>query len=818
MSHVKINSNQFLGTHEYNRLRDFLDLYGIDRNLLLNTRQYGLFEDFTLPDIGEILRKDCLYVRKAGTPFDEIVVQKGVAVDKDANIIINTVDVNLSVPNDNEWYWVKAKHALTSKEKGTVSIDVSGNMTGVGTEFLSILRGQPKFPTRVKFYNSTSGNIYEYEVVSVISDSSAVLMGDFNAETNLQFCVYGTFTPGAFVPTDNKKIYQFDSIELSLEAEVGGLKPPLVFGREFFLSRVKNTGTDVVLEDKRIDWFKTTSLNRFEEVVRELDNPVIGVEAVKYDVSTSTKEKNLVELAFGFRFSSYTIDTSSKKVSILIGNGGVYKSTSDFIAGDFDGWRLYLKNGSFVNIIDSQKSGSQIVITLDCLNPSDFGAADLLFVAPPYENIEIKAIIPGLGNTEKVFPFQINTPLCRFGINSIDGCTLYNLAYRYKNNSNYTDWLQFPNDIIGHWNESSFQQDGTLQPEPEDRTRVPYVGSLTEGFIRVCEHPNSFDNFQQVINTGDVFGVRTTTLENSNPQVSLVVGADKKYQHFKEAITLSANIFIILSNTKADGTPNREGNEFFLHFEQFIDLSTFKLRVVQNFVDPTNFELIAEIDANDCMYIRNNIGINQLNNSGLFMTCTFNDLGKWISTYETETTPKNTMRMLSLVPTGAFNSSGVGVKKGYWGWRVMTEMNNRFPMGTSNYEGAVQSGEIAIGTNGGNANNQVTLVEGNIPRHHLKLFAPGIGAVLNPTNITADTVAASANTGFSGGIYDPLITPPPSAYIIKANQNSVDEPNFEPTLGKSSSFGGTLVSGNYITAPISVAPLYRAMVYIEKTV
>lgn len=809
MSHLKINSNQFLGTHEYNRLRDFLDLYGIDRNLLLNTRQYGLFENFALPDVGAILRKDCLYVRKAGTPFDQVVIQKGVAVDKDANIIINTVDVNLSIPNNNQWYWIKAKHALTSKEKGTVTIDTSGNLTGVGTEFLKILRGQPKFPTRVQFYSSVSGNIYEYEVVNVSSDTSAVLMGDFTAETGLEFCVHGTFTPGAFVPTGDKKIYQFDSIELTLEAEIGETAPVLVSGQEFFLSRVKNTGTDVVLEDKRTDWFKTTSLNRFEEMNRTLINPVIGVEAVKYDVSTSTKEKNLVELAFGFRFSSYTIDTSSKKVSILIGNGGVYKSTSDFVAGDFDGWRLYLKNGSFVNIFDSQKSGSQIVITLDCLNPSDFGADDLLFVAPPYENIEIKAIIPGLINTERVFPFQINTPLCRFAINSIDACTLYNLVYRYKNNSNYTDWLQFPNDIVGHWDEPSFQADGTLQPEPTDRTRVPYVGSLTAGFIRVCEHLNSFDNFQQVINTGDLFGVHSTSLQNASPQLALLVGTDKKYQHFKGAITLGADIFIILSNTKIDGTPNREGNEFFLHFEQFIDLSTFKLRIVQNFVDPTSFNLVAEIDANDCMYIRNNIGINQTSNSGLFVTCTFNDLGEWISTYETETTPKNTVRMLSIVPTGAFSTAGIGVKKGYWGWRVMTEMNNHFPLGTSNFEGTPQSNEIAIGSIGGNINNMITLIEGNIPRHHLKLFGEESAPVLGSNQLEPNHVAAVRTDAAASSTYE---------YAIKPSALNDSNPNYEPIFGKSSSFGGTLVNGNYQTMPINILPLYKAFVYTEKIV
>ena len=716
MSKIKINENQFLGKAEYSRLISFLQNDGIDRKFLLNSNNFGMFEDFFLPEFGQILKKDCFYVRKSGTPYDEVVVQKGVAVDVDGNILYNKKDVNISIPPDNNWYWVKIKHSFSNEEEGTVNIDQFGNLTGFGTKFTEILRGQPNFPTKIKLINSQNGNVFEYEVVKIINDTSCVLFGDFNSETNLKFSVVGTFTPGFNVPNDYKNIYQFDSVSIELIQETNlGEIPTYVSNKEFFLSRVRNNGSDVILQDKRVHWYKTNSANKNETLDRVFSNPLIGVEAVKYDVSTSSMEKNIVELAFGFRTSSFTIDTSSKKVSILIGTGGLYKSTAQFISGKFNGWRLYWRNGEWSEIIDSQKSGTQIVLTLDVLNPDNvIFAEDQLFIAPPYEEVEIKCKVPGITSSEVIEKFNINTPLCRFKLNSFDGCVMYNMLYRYKTVLGYTEWNVFPNDEIGHYNETSFQQNGDLKPLLEDRTQIPYEGDLENGFIKVCENPNSFQNFQQVITTGDVIGVNTTSLDNAIPIIQLHVGSSKKYQHFKGDLSLDANMYINLNRRKSDGTFHREGNEFFLHIEQFIVKSNpdFKILIVEDFVNPTSFTLIKEITDNDIAFIKNNVDLSNSRN-GLFITCTFNESNHWVCSYVTDITPKGTVRMLESVPSNCFNLSyGIGIKSGYFGWQIMSEMNSRFVQGTVNLS---DSGTNPIRGTGGT--NQKVLTIQEMPNH-----------------------------------------------------------------------------------------------------
>lgn len=794
MSKTKINENQFLGKAELNRLQLFLEENGYKRNMLLNSSSFGLFEDFQIPEVGQVFKEDCLYVRKAGTPFDEFVLQKGVAIDLNGNIILNNSDKNFKVSNDGAWYWVKAKHEYSTKEKGTVSIDALGNLTGTGTAFQEILRSQPNFPTKIKLHKSVNGNTQEYEVVKVINDTNCVLFGDFNAETNLEFSVIGTFTPGFPVPTNYKEIYQFDSIKVEIIQETQLATPPAyLMGQEFYLARVRNNGVDLTIQDKRIDWYRTNFGAQISNVDRVTDNTVIGVEAVKYNLSSSTKDSNIVDLAFGFRFNSYTIDTNSKKISILIGNGGRYKTTSNFETGKFNGWRLYRKNGSYSDIIDSQKSGSQIVLTLDILNPDDFGATDNLFVAPPYEDIEIKCEIIGLQDTLKIFHFPINTPLCKFQLNSFDGCVMYNFAYRYKNHFGYTDWKQFPNDTVGHYTETSFLANGNLKPILEDRTQLPYTGSLTEGFIKICESPNSYDNFQNLIDTGDLFGVNTSQLTNQVPVVELHVGTSKKYQHFTESLTLSADIYIHLNSKKIDGASLREGNEFFLHFEQFINLDNFKLRIVSNYLNPESYDLVAELDANDMAFIKNNVSKDG-KKRGLFATCTFNDLGKWICHYETDTNVKGTVKMISSVLSGAFVNNA-GASTGYWGWRLMTEMNEAFPRGTNNI---LNTGTNPLGATGGSTN--FTIGINNMPAHDHYTVKGAYAAQASAITLFKDRTVLS----YTQDVWNGQIA------VQDAFDVCLGSTTDPADAGKSSKTGGG--------EAINFAPKYKNFIYLEKIV
>lgn len=740
MSVIKFSENLFLEVAEFKRFQKFMENDGFKRHFLLNTDNFGLIRQANIPEIGNISIEDNLYVSKAGTPFDQIIVNKGLAIDGSGNLITNYDNVNFNVPNNSLWYWVKVKHKESSVEKGTINIDNLGNCTGIGTEFTNILRGQPNFPSKIKFTNSLNGNADEYEVVKVIDDNNIILQGDFTNEVDLKYVIVGTFTPGFVVDNQNKNIFRYDDCEITLVQETNlNTPPPYQINYEFYLARVRNNGVNLSLQDKRVQWWQTEATNSLNNLDRNLNNPLIGVENVKWDIPTSTKSKNWVELTWGFRFESWTLDTSSKRISILIGQGGVYKDTSYFQNGDFNGWRIYSKNGKWQNIIDSIKSGTQIVVTLDVLNPEDYVDGDLLFACPPYEEIEIRvrkddAILDindvnNNANSTEPFPFpnlqeihnfSINTPLSRFQIPTLKGCYKYNLTYRYKIFNDYSDWQSFPDDIVGFYKEKSFDLYGNLNSNEIDRERSPYVGEDNKGFITICENSYSFDTFQQLINTGDLFGVNTTQFSSAEPLIQLQVSKSKKYQHFKgngNLFTLNADIYVNLRSFKDDLStiPCREGNNFILHIEQWIDLSTFKIRIVENYINPTSYDLVAEFDSNDACYVKNNVKSGNPNiQKGMMINCTFNELGHWIAQYDSDTTAKGSVKMLKNVPTTAFDiSTKEGKLPGYFGWKIMDDMLDTFPMGTNNI--------TQIGNTGGQ--NSKTITVGMLPEHDHVMFS-----------------------------------------------------------------------------------------------
>lgn len=104
-----------------------------------------------------------------------VIVNAGLAFDSNMDGIVMEKDTELTVTNTGENRWVILSRAVTNVEKGTVSVNTDGSLSGIGTEFTKILRGQPNFPVKVKF-ESTQNN-GEYEVVSVSSDTSALLSG-----------------------------------------------------------------------------------------------------------------------------------------------------------------------------------------------------------------------------------------------------------------------------------------------------------------------------------------------------------------------------------------------------------------------------------------------------------------------------------------------------------------------------------------------------------------------------------------------------------------------------------------------------------------
>lgn len=228
MGIVKLSPNQHIGYIELNRFRSlFEDRYSTILKNLFAT--FGVFKNLTIdPSFNNLKVVN-------GTGTGKYTLKAGYAIDKDFNLIV--------VPNDIvDAYDASAlsgtQHACIEYqsivyEEGTVSINAAGVMTGTSTKFTEVLRGQPYHSTKIKFTNAVS-NTSEYEVLSVSSDTSAILQGaSFTSESNLKYKVVGTFTPGATIPSGDKDIYLYDSALLTIKA---GASPTLVDGKQFLLA------------------------------------------------------------------------------------------------------------------------------------------------------------------------------------------------------------------------------------------------------------------------------------------------------------------------------------------------------------------------------------------------------------------------------------------------------------------------------------------------------------------------------------------------------------------------------------------------------
>lgn len=629
--YTKFSPGLFLEKVELERFRKSLDEKGFRLLLLNNTLKFGLID------------KQYFNTNKAVVdPFNNGKVYESAglsiahnelsAIDKNGNFIYKAATSNISVPGDSNWYWVKIKHQYTSKELGTFSIDDRGNLTGdSASELLSILRGQPYFPSRVKFTNSIS-NTLEYDVLEVIDDSHAILQGYFVAESDLSLSIVGTFAPGTIATSDEKEIFQYDDCALTLIQETTLNTPPSKLeGEEFYLARVKSDNIELTIQDKRTEKWETKS-DFFLQDIEKSTNPLLGVERVRYDHSFSTKDYNILDIAWGMRSENWSVNTKLNQVTFSSGQGGRYKDVTYFNDGDFDGWRLYWQDGSFSNIISSIKNGNQINLTLDHLDidkVSDNGGVTFnsgtLIAAPNAEEIEITLTpyINSGGEPEPitqtyVFPINTGKGLCRALVFSDPSCE-YEITYRYKRESSYSATITMTADNqFGYYTEKAFDADGYILPVVQSQSHAlnlsqGYIALYSSNIIVLTLKDDAYIKQIEKIDLGDVLGVETQPITLGVNDITLSVGTSRNYQYVYDAsaLTLNDNKRIILSN----GLKN--GNTFFLHFKQQLDLAGFTFRIVD-----ATFNTLKNFSTRD---------INFLNGSsqGIFIQCIW-DGTKWI--------------------------------------------------------------------------------------------------------------------------------------------------------------------------------------------
>lgn len=617
MDKLNFSSDLFIGKAELQRLSDFLSVNTFKKLLTFNSYSFGIIKESDDSDFDN-------FKVESGTNTGTIkIATVSYALDKNGEIIYKEIEDNIAIPDDSNYYWVKIAYEASTNEAGTVSIDSQGNLTGSGTAFEDVLRGQPNHPSRIKFTDA-SLNTSEYVVQEVISDTSAVLLGTFQAETDLRYAVVGTFTPGVYPSASEKYPFQYaGTLEISVAG--GGLvletvlntAPSKIEGEEFYIARVMRNGSTVTIQDKRTEFWQLRSEYLHSYIDRGLTNALIGVESIKYDNQYSTLNSNIIQIGWGMRSTNWVVNSELRRVTIVSADeSGKFKTVSDFTDDDFNGWRLYAVDGTYKKILTSVLSGGQINLILDSLDPDDYTASDELVIVPDVDDIQIRfrydASGDEIGNVESIhsFPVKQGYGTMKILVPVNTGTYSYNVHYRYKLSGNYTDWLLLPTDTTnGYYDETSFDDDGVLKAVI-DRNRKTYTQHATNGYIEFISNGSNYYNIVSILTRGDTYGVTRVNLSDSgnNPEYTLGVGVSDQVQIFENSDILDVDWFIILE----DGI--NEQNEFWLVFENTITLGSYHLRIVENYVNAGSYDEL--IDFSSFM-------VTQASNQNLIVKCTW---------------------------------------------------------------------------------------------------------------------------------------------------------------------------------------------------
>jgi len=482
MSNLKIVSDLFLENAELNRFKNFLATEGFEADFLNNAESFGVVRNAYFDPSNKYLRFD------QGNTLGVGLLNAGYAYDKNHKRIALLDNVNIEVPNDGQWYWLKIKHKYKTTEIGTVSIGGvnRGLLTGIGTKFTEVLRGQPNFPSKIRFDNSVNYQL-EYEILQVIDDENALVQGVFDTlEGDLSYIVIGTFTPDYYPPVQDKEPFQYDSIEYALLAEgLQGQQPAYIDGEEFLIARVRNVNNNLDIQDNRYNFQFKTRNEKMAETIERSPNPLIAIESIK-TFNFNGRDFYSVNFDWKFNILAQNPNTATNSLSITNGKGGKFKSNSDFTSGDFNGWRLYYENGDYSNILDSYKNtDSSIYLQLDVLKSESAGLcvcpnADSIGVVFNFENSPNNAYMREF----KEYPINQMKPTVIFDANYISKINQYvDVKYFYKLGKQSSSTMEFNENT--YLIEKAFNREGNLVDDTKTLTSpdLYFNGGVDYGYM-----------------------------------------------------------------------------------------------------------------------------------------------------------------------------------------------------------------------------------------------------------------------------------------------------------------------------------------------
>lgn len=385
MSRLKFSSNLFLEVNELQRFNKFMEEDGWKRAMRAITKNFGIVENAS--------NTYFKVTSKAGSN-SVIVINAGLAFDSNMDAIVMEEDLELSVANTGQNRWVILSRGVTNQEKGTVNINSDGSLSGIGTEFTKVLRGQPNFPVKVKL--DSTQNTEEYEVVSVSSDTSALLSGSFVNENGMKYSVIGTFTPG-FQPTDeNKMIYEYDSYSISV---VDSADRPTISSDEFILAMISfNESGAMSVSDERINHMFNNPYVQSSVESDTATDPLVsllstGIVGGIRSVGSVAAEIELI-MEHGYTITRYELQTTSTSNTFVILNGQCnFLSTGNILDSMFKGWLLVNRANMKYAVIDDNSNKSLFISNFDSSiiqeNNNDF------IVVPNFLEIEYEVKVSG---------------------------------------------------------------------------------------------------------------------------------------------------------------------------------------------------------------------------------------------------------------------------------------------------------------------------------------------------------------------------------------------------------------------------------------
>jgi hypothetical protein len=485
-SKVKTSKNLFLGKAEIDRIHDWLKegkkLY--DKGVY----QYGIVKSW-LNDTS------ALRISAGATP-DKVSIESGSftfydTIAQEARLMTlpsAVVDV-ADVPTDSVTRQVYIRYVETTLEEGTCNLAATGQLTGTGTMFTEVLRGQPNFPATIKFEKTGLVNTSEYSVIQVLSDTDVWINNPTSAETGLKYKVVGTFVPDAVIPAADKEIFGYGSYEIVVSN--------LAVSDAIILADVVSDGTTLTVTDRRAAFHESEDFAYLTRFQGTNANQVIGVEFAKYGSQYSDLSKNLVKIGWGIRSNgsgTWAINHETMRLTIISGSGGIYDGVSSIPNFALYGWRVYFENSDKWVRVNANVGGILYLQEYDQTALPASGVGNIM-VVPDCDKIQIRTSKRGsvadlMVESEKMFPIQDG-----YGLMEISpvGAKIEYSQHWVGNRSQY----RVIND--GDYNnETEFDADGVQIANTQS-------GSITggNGEITLALSPSSFSVGGMQVNTAN---------------------------------------------------------------------------------------------------------------------------------------------------------------------------------------------------------------------------------------------------------------------------------------------------------------------------